>query len=67
MEGVTPKVANLLGLAAVGLGGLVSSIASTSILPGIARPIFGLVTIAFWTVAILLGAYSTLRSRKAPR
>jgi hypothetical protein len=67
MEGVTPKVANLLGLAAVALGGLVSSIASTSILPGIARPILGLMTIAFWTVAILLGAYSILRSRKAAR
>jgi hypothetical protein len=67
MEGVTPKVANLLGLAAVGLGGLASSIASTSILPGIPKPIFGLMTIASWTVAILLGAYSTLRSRKAAR
>jgi hypothetical protein len=67
MQGVTPKVANLLGLAAVGLGGFVSSIASTSILPGIARPIFGLVTIAFFTAALLLGAYSTLRSRKAAR
>jgi hypothetical protein len=67
MEGVTPKVANLLGLAAVGLGGLVSSIASTSTLPWIPKPLFGVVTIAFWTVAVLLGAYSTLRSRKAAR